>query len=128
MSESSEKLFYENGAIRVTSSRLIIANVTYALANIASVSTSVKHPSRFWPIVFILGGVMWGMVDFMTSQVPYFALGAIVVGILILSGQKTEYGIRVSSSSGESTPLESKNRALIEGIVTAVNDAIVHRG
>jgi len=61
--------------------------------------------------------------------------GAAVVGLIILAGaiiyalgQKTEFSVLLTTSSGEVKALTSRDSEFISKVVGALNDSIVHRG
>ena len=117
-----EKLFFEYEGVKVTNARFMVDGQTFAMNNITSVKTVAKKPSRIGPILLILVGA--GMAF---QAAP---LGAIVAlpGVVWLFLQKTMYHIMLHTSGGETSALKTKQSDYATKVVTALNEAIVHRG
>src|SRR6266478_347880 len=79
----------ENG-VRVTDKRVIIGSTTYSMANITSVSTKVEHPSKMWPLIFMVVGGL-----FVFGGLSSKAFGAVLFGaILAILGYFWSRGIK----------------------------------
>lgn len=125
----SEKVFLDEGEVKVTQARFIVPAQTYAMAGITSVASLKQDPSRKRPNrVMIIGFIatLWGFS---------VSVSAGVIGLLVLAAgmawwllQKPTYYVVLHSASGESRALKSKNGEWIARVVTALNDAIVARG
>lgn len=126
----SEITFYtDEQGVRVTNTRLIVGSTTYAMGNITSVSRTIYEPSLSGPIFLSAFGALFLFAGFAGSAgLAVFGALLLGAGILWWKGLKVTYGLRISSSSGESTPISSVNREQIEKIVQAVNEAIIGRG
>jgi hypothetical protein len=116
-------LLSENG-IRVTNVRFIVDGETYAMSGITSIKTEVDHPSKIGPIIAIIAGLL------ILTQRGTGVLGIViaVVGIFWFRSKVTEYTISLTSASGERTPYRSTDKAFVDKVVAAINEAIVHRG
>jgi ABC-type uncharacterized transport system permease subunit len=81
-----------------------------------------KKPSRIGPIILILAGAL------MAIQAP--PVGALfgVPGIAWWFFQKTTFHVLLRTSGGETSALKSFQRDYVNKVVTALNEAIVHRG
>lgn len=126
-----ESTFYtDDQGVRVTSTRLIVGSTTYAMGNITSVSRTIQEPSRMGPTVVGAIGIGFFIWAASESQAALVFYGVVSLGLAALwwKGQKTLYGLRIASSSGESTPISSIHKERIEKIVQAVNEAIIGRG
>ncbi|SHL63346.1 DUF6232 family protein [Rhodanobacter sp. OK091] len=118
-----EKMFFNQEGVSVSNARFIVNGQTYAMNGVTSVKQAVRHPSRLGSvvagviglIVLFSGAIGWGLV---------FLAAAIIWWV----AQKTEWIVVLQSSSGETKALTSKERSFIEGVVTALNESIVHRG
>ena len=119
---AEEKVFFESGDVKVTSSRFITYGKTQALAGITAVSSHYQSPNRMGPI--ILGIV--GLVCFAFSWLVAIILIALAVLWWVM--QKTVYFVRLESASGAADALSSNDKDFIFQVVDALNDAIVHRG
>jgi hypothetical protein len=142
-----ERIILEERDIRVTNLRAIVGNKTYAMSNVTSVSLNKKDPSSCLSVTFLLIGVgllglfLLSLIQLLSSAIavprsvatPTLVLlllggGFLAIGILMRRTAKTTYVVRIGSASGESDALSSVDRALIERIVGAMNQAIVLRG
>lgn len=120
----NEKIFYQDGDVRVTQSRYITHSKTYAMRNISSVSVFEIVKSRRLPIVMaVVGGLMLFSDNWRIA-------GLIIAGIgtLLLLLIKNEFAVRISTNAGEVDSLVSKDKFYITNIVSALNDAIIHIG
>ncbi len=119
---SEEKVFFENADVKVTSARFVTFGKTQALSGITAVSSHYISPKRTLPIVL---GVV-GLICFSFSWV--LAVLLIVLAVVWWVLQKTDYFVRLESASGITDAFTSKDQELINKIVEALNDAIIHRG
>lgn len=117
-----EKTFFEYDGVKVTNARFVVDHQTFAMSNITSVSTAQEHPSRVWPILFILAGLVT-------------CATALPVGLILIGGgaiwlwvQKSKYHVMLKTAGGEAKALTSHQKEYIGKVVSALNNAIVHRG
>jgi hypothetical protein len=123
--------FYsDDHGVRVTNTRFIVGNVTYAMGNITSVKKSTEPPHRGLAMLLIAIGIASLLFAASDKNAGIFVLGVVLVlvGGVMWRGARPTYGILIASASGESTPLTSRNKERIEKIIQAVNEAIIHRG
>lgn len=80
-------------------------------------------------IAFIIIGIVWGIAIIGSKN---GAFGAVVIGgaciaggIFWLRAARADYHVTITSNAGEVRALTSKDRAYIEKIVEAINEAIV---
>ncbi|WP_082190273.1 DUF6232 family protein [Frateuria defendens] len=118
-----EKIFFDQGGVSVSNARFIVHEKTYAMNGVTSVKQVVTLPSRGGPIIVGLFGL-----------VAMFA-GSIIAGAALLAAavfwwikQKSDWLVVLSSSSGETQALTSKDRGYIDAVIAALNQSIVHRG
>lgn len=128
-----ERVFYDAGGVKVTNTRFMVSNQTYAMSGITSVTTIVESPSRKGPIIMILIGVLGVIGTFTSQQQPppgifVFLAALIAIGVWWWTRKKSTYHIVLKSASGEQRPISDKNHQFIEDVVGALNEAIVHRG
>jgi hypothetical protein len=128
-----ERVFYDAGGVKVTTTRFMVPNQTYAMSGITSVTSIVELPSRKGPIIMILIGVL-GVIMFGTfssQQQPavslVFAAALIAIGVWLWTREKSTYHIVLKSASGEQRPISDKNHQFIDDVVQALNEAIVHK-
>ncbi len=121
-----ETTFFNQGNVWVTNARFIVHGQTYAMNGVTAVRHLVTMPSRFWPVCLIILGLL-----FLLGGTG----GSIVFGLLLIGGgvlwwvkQKPTWTVVLSSASGEHKALASQDQPFIQGVVSALNTAIVHRG
>lgn len=121
-----EKAFFNQGNVSVSSARFIVDGQTYAMNGVTSVKTGRKDPSRWGPI--ILGIV--GLVSLGGAAAGSVILGLTLIGLAVFwwTKQKPELSVVLSSASGEAQALKSKDAEFINGVIEALNSAIIHRG
>ncbi len=125
-----EKVFYEDGANKVTNARFVAGAQTYALSGITSVRMAEEAPK--YKLHTMAGGALAIFAGF--AQFSENFMGAIVLiaigGALIWFGKnmKATYHVVTVSSGGESQALSSSDQTLISKIVNGITEAIVHRG
>jgi len=120
-----EKIFYSKGNVTVTNARFIVSKQVFAMRNITSIKLDEDKPSRTVPAFLILTGIV-GL--FFGRTVAPYAASCIALGAAWYALQKSQYHVLITSSSGESRPLSSKNKKWIKSVVAALNESIVHRG
>jgi hypothetical protein len=121
-----ERVFFEHGPVRVTNARFIVDTRTYAMNGVTSVNSSITAPTRGLP----LGLMIVGALMLLGGGVGVKVLGAalIGVGIWVWSQQKSTHAVFLSSASGEVQALADTDEQYINGVVHALNEALVHRG
>jgi hypothetical protein len=120
----AEQNFLNEGGIIVTNARFVVSGQTYAMSGVTSLKSLRREPSRKGPLVF------WGL-----GILLLFAPNGIVGGLICIAiGAawwaivKPEFVVVLNSASGEAEALTSKDSTFISRVVTALNEAIVHRG
>jgi hypothetical protein len=128
MAEETSYYSDQNG-VRVTDKRVIFGSTTYSMANITSVSTKVEHPSKMWPILFMVIGGFVALMSLVNKAFGGILVGGIfgALGYFWFRGIKPIWHLRIASASGENTPLQSINQQWIASIAQAINEAIIHR-
>ena len=128
---TQERTFYsDEKGVRITGTRAIFGHITYSMANISSVSTVEEPPKRaggIWTavigiVVFIVGAIA-GWIWLIIGGIVVLAIG--VLGALLASGK---YHVRISSASGETSALSTKDKNHCYKVAQALNEAIIHRG
>ena len=116
--------------VRVTSARIIIGQTTYAMLNITSVMRAEEHPSRLGPVLFLIVGAMLLVAGITGPEYGLLMFSAFMLGIGAFwwKVQKSKYHLRISSASGEANAVTDFDKARIDAIVQAVNEAIIGRG
>ena len=134
--QQTEPTYYsDDKGVRVTTTRLIIGDATYAMANISSIKTAREGAAgriAAGIICVIVGAVllMFAISNNFSGLVGILGLLGVVclvVGVVCFC-LKTPYKIQITSASSETAPLESNNKEYIDQIVRAVNEALIQRG
>jgi hypothetical protein len=126
----SDATYYEDetGA-RVTDTCVTIGDSAYSTASITSVTTAVQNPRRGKLIavaVMALAFMSFGAASGSHS----WSLSGMIVLILCGSGyyaMKPTWHLRITTGSGETSPLQSHNAGRISAIAHAIGDAIARR-
>ena len=134
---ADERVFLNDGGFYVSNTRVILAGKTYATANITSVAKSLTPASKGCAMLFIgvmaiaclgsLGGIGGDHVG-QGLLMLLVCIGLLAAGIAWLRSLKPTYHVMLASSSGESQGLSSPDGVQVDRVVTAINDAIAHRG
>lgn len=119
---TAEVTFYSANGVRITNTRAILDNTTYAMANITSVKRLVSDPDRRAPVMLGLVGLLLFVVS------PAAAYLFLLIAAVIAIRQHSLYHVSIASASGEATALTSKNRVHVQQVVRAINEAMIYRG
>lgn len=124
-----EHTFLQDENVLVTNTRFVRANETFAMAGVTSVASFTKIPSKKGPIIIIVIGALVFLAS-LQSSIGGAIVGAalIAVGILWFRSIKNIYSVRLVTASSERDAFSSTDGSYINTIVSAVNQAIVHRG
>lgn len=117
-----ETTFFEHEGVRVTNSRFIVDGQTFAMTNITSVKPLEQKPNRVLPIILIVIGIIPALND------AYGGLVLTLIGVIWLAMQKTTYHVMLHTAGGETSALKTFQKEYLQRVVTALNNAIVHRG
>jgi uncharacterized protein DUF6232 len=128
---AAEKKFLEDRRVLVTNARCVMEGKTFAMSGITSVAAYTESPSRGGPVIIILIGIVVALVSLSSREL----LGGIFIGIVLIGigvlwykSIKDIYHVVIHSASGEARPIHDFNSQYINGIVQALNDAIIYRG
>ena len=148
-SKKEEKVYYDEGNVKITSRRCILDEKTYVLKNISSVTVNTQYHSAVhhaavkvratWAYILgsliILGGLKALLDGDVLILVVDFGIGGALCYYAYSKSQKSEpawetpaweeYSIRIGSNAGDADILESKDKDYITKIVDAINDAII---
>ena len=127
----------ENVSIRVTSHRAIIGPKTFLLHNIAAVQVGTKkgESPTSTKISAVVGAVVCfafaiGMActqaDSGAAVGCCAAVGVACLAGLFAKGKPAAYSVRIDASGTSSDAISSKNKAKMQEIVDAINQAIVN--
>jgi Family of unknown function (DUF6232) len=121
-----ERVFFEQGDVRVTNARFVVGSKTHAMNGVTSVSSHRMPASVVGPII----GIVVGLLILMGASGSGKILGVAVIAIAgyVLYSQKATHVVVLQSASGKVDALSSKDGGMIQGVVAALNDALIHRG
>ncbi len=119
---AEEKVFFEEGSVKVTNARFLTYGKTHSMNGITSVTKYMIKPNRKGPL--IVAGI--GLLAFIFKW--YVAVIILAAAVAWWFLQKTKYSVQLASASGHNDALTSTNEEYIDRVVNALNDAIVHRG
>lgn len=120
----NETTFYQDPNVTVTQSRFVTHSKTYAMRNISSVHIFEIVKSKKLPAVLIILGILL----LFSKTTIVFGILSLIIGIVLLFTIKNQYAVRISTNAGEANSIVSKDRAYIQKIVNALNEAIIQRG
>ena len=117
-----ETTFFEYEDVKVTNSRFISGSQTYAMGNVTSVKAFEKKPNRLAGILVLIIGLA------VAISTPAVGLVVAAAAAFYLYWQKTIYHVMLATSGGETSALKTYQREYLDKVVSALNQAIVHRG
>lgn len=121
-----ERVFFDDGGVKVTNARFVVHTQTYAMQGVTSVKSHVTPPNRGGPVIGILIGLV--MLVALDGGAKLFGLLLIAICAWILSQMKDTHAVFLSSASGEVQALAREDPAFIGGVVGALNEALIYRG
>jgi len=125
----SERVLYQDasGAL-VSTTRAVLASVTYPISSISSVRKAAVGKSCWGPVLGVIGliALIGGIGDKDLGVGVFGAIALVIAGAIV--NAKGEVAIVLATTGGETTALKSYDRAAITAIVEALNQAIVERG
>lgn len=127
MASIAETTYYTNGNVTVTNARIVLPSQTYAMAGITSVKFDKVSPNRLPPILLLIATLLFLVNQAAHLSIWHFLI-ALMPSILWLALQKTRYCVQLSSASGESRALASKDKKFVKDVVDSINKAIIERG
>lgn len=116
----SEQVFFDNGVVSVTSARCILGGKTIPVRSLNAVTMLEENPSKTFPIILIIIGII-----LLCCKVWLWGAILAVAGAAWIYFLKKIYYVHIETSSGSSNAYSSTDRAHIEEIVNALNDAII---
>lgn len=117
-----ETIFFEYGDVKVTNARFITGSQTYAMSNVTSVKAFEEKPNRFGGILVLIVGLLLAL----SIPVPGLVIAALA-GFYLYS-LKTYYHVMLFTSGGEASALKTEQKEYLNSVVSALNEAIIHRG
>jgi hypothetical protein len=98
-------------------------------ANITSVTTDVMNPKKLGLILLTTLAVVFISCGMVSASYKWSVWGAVlaVLCCAVYRILKPIWRLRISTASGESWPLQSRNPQSISGLAQAIGNAIAHR-
>ena len=118
----AEQTFFEYEDVKVTNARFISGSQTYAMSNVTSVKAFEQKPKRFWGIILLIIGLG------VAINSPGIGIVIGVGAAIYLYLQKPVYHVMLATSGGETSALTTYQKEYLQKVVSALNEAIVHRG
>jgi len=92
------------------------------MSNVTSVKAFEEKPNRLWGIVALAIGLA------VAINTPVAGISIAAGAALYLFMQKTMYHVMLATSGGETSALRTHQKEYLQKVVSALNEAIVHRG
>jgi hypothetical protein len=122
-----ETVYLDENNVMVTNTRFSAEGRTFPLSNVSSVRSVRKDPPRQIPIVIGLAALL-AFIDGRSSNV-------VILGVLLLASaaglwffQKPNFMVMLSTPTGETKALSSRDNGHVSKIIAALHSAIIHRG
>jgi hypothetical protein len=130
--QTAETTFYtDDQGIRVTNSRLVFGDTTYSMANLTSVAVK-RPPTNYGVLIVLLIFVLVWVFGLTVNQPSLSGAGGIgtvvVAGAFFISIALKKWNLTITSSSGESSPISSRDKRYIDRIAQAIQEALIARG
>jgi len=137
-----ETTYYDRAGVKITNARAVMGGNTYPMTNITSVGMGTEPASRV--VAFLLVGLgviagLWAAVQMygeamfdqpINPPIVLLVITALLIGLGLLSFRtsKDKFFVKLGAAGGEQRAYSSPDKAEIESIVAAFNEAIVKRG
>lgn len=127
MEIKTEKIFFENDDILITNARAVFGDLTFSIANIASVLIKEVETNWIYGGAVMLTGVLIGLCTLHGWGMLFVSLFSIALGFFIGDRLPHRFILTVYSSSGEQNVVSAESAETIEDIAKAINIAIIER-
>lgn len=118
---AEEQVFLSERGVVVSNSRFSCGGQTYAMANVTSVRAA--RAGMGVGVAFVLFGVLCCLGG--GAGIAFGAVLIVIGALLIIT--RSAYVV-LHTAGGEQRALSSRNVEFVTKVVSAVNEAIVHRG
>lgn len=123
MTAAAEHVLFREGSVTVTNARFIVSGQTYVMNGVTSIRSHRQEPSRALPLLLCF----FGLVLFI-GDAYVWGVAAAAAGLAWLLAQKTQFTVVLSTAAGEQKALTSADRAFVQRIIDALNEAVIMRG
>lgn len=117
-----EETYFDHSGVRVTDARLVAPKETFSIAGISSVKIEKENAAPYFSFVLIVGG----LVALAVGKNIWAVVVPIAIGVA-LCFLKPNYHVVVASNGKDKRALNSKDKAFIEAVVSAINQAMIGR-
>ena len=126
----AERVFFQEGHVFVSSTRFVVGDQTYPIANVSSVKAFASPPNVTLQILMLLVAIVWtvAIVARGAWEEMIFTVPLLVLGIVLMKIAKTTHHVALTTSAGEVRPINAYDKTYIGRVVAALNQAIVSRG
>lgn len=127
---TEEPVIYQDQAVTVTKTRFIAWGKTYAMNQVVSVRSGFKAASNGGWVLLLLVGIVMLPLGIGEKQTALAIVGGLLLVLAIagMRASKGTYSVVLTTSSGEVQAISTKERAYVDKVVAALNEAIVARG
>ena len=134
---ADERVFLSENNVYVSNTKILLHGTTYATANITSVTKGMTPANKGCATLFVVGAALMifaslGVVFSKEAGAGIMMLlicgGAFAAGIYWLQSLRPTYHVMLASASGERQGLSSQDNSLVDRVISAITDAITHRG
>jgi len=122
-SQAAERTLFSDSNALVSTTRIILNGTTYPLSNVSSVRLLTKKANHLFTVFAFLVGVVA-----LAAQSWVFGLVCLAIGFALAYGLKAQHTLLIGTAGGEHSALMSRDRIYIQGLVTAINEAVIARG
>lgn len=116
-----DEVLYEEGNVKITSTRAVIDGRTYAVANISSVGFERDDSLRTLGWVLIVVGVLAAALKLYVVGLLLLAAGAVLATIGV------KYQVKITAGAGERQALTSRDQLVAQDVASAINLAIMQQ-
>ena len=126
---SGERIFFDEGGIFVSDSRIVVPDQTFAVRSISSVKFEEERPWRTIALTSLFAVVIWlaALGGYIAGAEGWLlAAASIFAGLLFAYGlsRKSRYSVVLRTFGGEVDALQSRNQAYIRDVIEAINQPI----
>ncbi len=129
---ADERVFLDEGGVKVTNARIVVPGKTYAMSTVSSVSTKThkKSNSGGWALLVVGVAMLAGGLVVEGTNIVLIVLGLVLAGFSWVSivNNKPRYSVQLATSAGELQALEAREWEWVHRVSEAVGEAIVARG
>ncbi|WP_158248683.1 MULTISPECIES: DUF6232 family protein [Pseudomonadota] len=125
---SEEKIFFSGDGVKITTTLFSLPNNTsFAMSGVTAVRLHKQSPSKSLPLLLIIVGFFFFFAGVKTGASSFGSV-LITIGVVVAALSKPTYIVVLSTASGETQALRSKNEKWMLSVVEALNACIVRRG